>query len=54
MGYQIVERRQGGHRGGNTRLTEQGAQFLQTYPSCEERVFQFAQKEFQAMFLHKK
>ena len=54
VGYQIVERRQGGHRGGNTRLTEQGAQFLQTYQSFEERVFQFAQKEFQAMFLHKK
>ena len=50
LGYQIVERRQGGHRGGNTRLTEQGAQFLQTYQTFEERVFQFAQREFQATF----
>ena len=50
LGYQVVERRQGGHRGGNTELTEQGAQFLRMYQSFEEKVFQFAQREFQTMF----
>ncbi len=50
LGYQIVERRQGGHRGGNTRLTERGTQFLQAYQAFEERVFQFAQREFQSTF----
>ena len=54
LGYLVVERRQGGHRGGNTRLTEEGAQFLQMYQSFEERVFQFTQREFQTTFLHKK
>lgn len=50
LGYQVVERRQGGHRGGNTRLTERGAQFLRRYQSFEERVFQFAQNQFQDTF----
>lgn len=50
LGYPVVERRQGGRRGGNTRLTEQGAEFLRKYQAFEESVFQFTQNQFQNWF----
>lgn len=50
LGYPVVERHQGGRRGGNTRLTEQGSEFLRKYQAFEESVFQFAQKQFQTTF----
>lgn len=50
LGFQVVKRQQGGRRGGHTRLTEEGAQFLRTYQTFEERVFRFAQSQFHALF----
>jgi len=49
LGFLVVERQRGGARGG-TRLTEQGARFLQTYQTFEERVFQYAQGQFRELF----
>lgn len=51
LGYCVVERTQGGKRGGNTRLTSQGEQFLLTCQRYEESVVQFAQNQFQKLFI---
>ncbi len=51
LGYFVVKRTQGGRRGGNTTLTEQGETFLLTCQKYEETVFQFAQKQFQELFI---
>jgi molybdate transport repressor ModE-like protein len=51
LGYQVVERRQGGSRGGKTCLTERGEKFLLTYQRYEETVFNFAQEQFQSLFI---
>jgi molybdate transport repressor ModE-like protein len=51
LGYQVVKRRQGGSRGGQTCLTQRGETFLLTYQQYEETVFNFAQEQFQTMFI---
>ncbi len=51
LGYRVVTRRQGGRHGGSTLLTEQGTAFLLTYQRYEETVFNFAQDQFQTMFV---
>lgn len=51
LGYQVVTRRQGGSHGGSTFLTEQGTAFLLTYQQYEENVFNFAQEQFQSLFV---
>lgn len=51
LGYRVVTRRQGGRHGGSTLLTEQGSAFLLTYQRYEEAVFNFAQDQFQTMFV---
>lgn len=54
LGYFVVERAQGGKNGGNTCLTEQGSTFLLACQKYEESVFQFAQNQFQEMFIASK
>lgn len=54
LGYPVVERRQGGKRGGNTHLTKQGYTFLLTYQQFEEEVFHFTQSRFHERFLSSK
>ena len=57
---QIVECARGGKSGGSTRLTQAGLDFYFRFTRFEERVYQFAQEEFQKVFplrvafLHKK
>ena len=50
LGYAVVERKQGGSRGGNTRLTERGAAFLTAYQEFEDSVLHHAQREFERLF----
>lgn len=51
LGYFVVERTQGGKSGGNTCLTAKGEQFLLACQRYEESVFQFAQTQFQELFI---
>lgn len=51
LGYTVVERRQGGKHGGNTFLTQRGAEFLLAYQQFEREVFHFTQSRFQELFL---
>lgn len=51
LGYFVVKRTQGGRRGGNTSLTEQGETFLLACQKYEETVFRFAQSQFQELFI---
>jgi molybdate transport repressor ModE-like protein len=53
LGYQIIERRQGGNRFGRTHLTEEGIGFLQAYLEYEESVIKYAQAEFMRVFKEK-
>ncbi|MDO5549984.1 MAG: NTP transferase domain-containing protein [Lachnospiraceae bacterium] len=50
IGYPVVERKQGGSRGGATRLTARGLKFLKTWQQFEDRVFLYCQTEFNALF----
>ena len=50
LGYAVVERQQGGYKGGNTGLTEKGKTFLLAYQRLEERVFGYTQKTFYELF----
>ncbi|MEA4894219.1 MAG: NTP transferase domain-containing protein [Oscillospiraceae bacterium] len=50
LGYAIVERQQGGSRGGNTQLTEKGKVFITAYQRFEENVLRYAQSEFERLF----
>lgn len=54
LGFFVVERTQGGRHGGNTSLTDQGVTFLLACQKYEETVFQFAQSQFQDMFISSK
>ena len=51
LGYPVVERRQGGRRGGTTQLTEKGAQFLQRYEQYEQDIKQYAVEHFHELFI---
>lgn len=48
--YTIVERKQGGSKGGNTMLTERGIAFISAYQEFEESVLKHAHSEFQRLF----
>ncbi|HOO29261.1 MAG TPA: LysR family transcriptional regulator, partial [Lachnospiraceae bacterium] len=48
--YAIVERKQGGSRGGNTRLTQKGLAFISAYQEFEENVIDYSHKEFERLF----
>ncbi|MFA6844844.1 MAG: NTP transferase domain-containing protein [Sphaerochaetaceae bacterium] len=47
LGYPVVNRHQGGFKGGNTELTSQGVAFLDAYQRLEDKVFRYTQKEFE-------
>lgn len=51
LNEQVVIRLRGGKRGGGTKLTGRGEQFLLAYQSFEEYVYQVAQEEYQRRFL---
>jgi len=53
LGYAVVERRQGGSRGGTTRLTPEGAEFLRRYEQYEYDVRQFAVEHFHELFVRR-
>ncbi len=48
--YPVVERRQGGSRGGGTDLTEKGMQYLEKYLQFEKNMQEYASKEFARIF----
>lgn len=48
--YRIVERKQGGSKGGNTMLTQRGIAFINAYQEFEESVLNHAQLEFERLF----
>lgn len=50
LGYQIIQRRQGGSRIGRTHLTSKGIEFLQAYIEYEASVFKYARSEFVRIF----
>lgn len=50
LGYCVVERRQGGSRGGKTNLTREGKAFLEKYQRYEEDVRQYAVHHFYEIF----
>ena len=54
LGYSVVERQRGGKSGGSTRLTPQGADFLEAYQDFEQAVHQFTQNEFVIRFISTK
>lgn len=51
LGFQVVERKHGGSRGGNTTLTPEGLLFLRRWMQFEEEVFRFTQSRFSSIFL---
>jgi len=52
LGYPVVTRRQGGHGGGRTDLTERGRALLHAYQRFEETVLAFSRQAFDRLFLH--
>ncbi len=50
LGYCVVERRQGGSRGGKTQLTVKGADFLCRYEQYEKDVKRYAVEHFRELF----
>lgn len=50
LGYEIVNRRQGGKRGGSTSLTPEGEDYLKKYCLLEQRIQDFANEEFHKIF----
>lgn len=50
LGYCVVERRQGGSRGGKTSLTKEGKAFLEKYQRYEEDVKQYVVQHFYEIF----
>lgn len=48
--YPVVERRQGGCRGGGTDLTEDGKKYLEKYLQLRKNVQEYAKLEFQRIF----
>ncbi|MFA9462701.1 MAG: NTP transferase domain-containing protein [Velocimicrobium sp.] len=50
LGYCVVERRQGGSRGGKTSLTPEGAAFLEKYQKYEEDIRSYAIHHFYEIF----
>ena len=50
LGFAVVERKQGGSKGGKTRLTEKGKRFLETFMEYELKIRKYAQEQFADMF----
>lgn len=50
LGFAVVDRKQGGIKGGNTQLTERGAAFIRAYQKFEENVLHYSQSEFERLF----
>lgn len=50
LGYNVVERRHGGSKGGKTSLTLEGEDFLSKYQKYEEDIRQYASKHFYDIF----
>ncbi len=50
LGYEVVERKHGGSRGGKTYLTKEGIEFLEKYQQFEQSVRQYAKDEFDRLF----
>lgn len=50
LGYSVVERQQGGKKGGKTHLTEEGKKFLQKYILFENEVRHFTYEKFLEIF----
>ena len=50
LGCAIIERKQGGSKGGSTHLTERGRKFIIAYQEFEENVLHYAQSEFERLF----
>ncbi|NFF81047.1 LysR family transcriptional regulator [Clostridium botulinum] len=50
LGYNVVERRHGGRRGGKTNLTLEGEDFLEKYQRYEDDIRQYASKRFYDIF----
>lgn len=50
LGYKVVNRKQGGKRGGKTTLTQEGILFLKKYELLETEVRSFAKKRFDELF----
>ncbi len=48
--YAMVERKQGGSKGGNTKLTQRGIAFINAYQEFEESVIKHAHSEFERLF----
>lgn len=48
--YPVVERRQGGKKGGGTDLTMEGKEYLAKYQELERNVQEYAKLEFQRIF----
>lgn len=51
LDYPVVNRRQGGRRGGRTSLTPEGEEYLRKYILLEGRVQDYAGEEFKKLFL---
>lgn len=50
LDYPVVERRQGGKRGGGTTLTPEGEEYLEKYCELERRLKEFVSSEFARIF----
>ena len=51
LGYEVVERKHGGKNGGTTFLTKKGSEFLEKYEVFENNIRQFANTEFERLFI---
>ena len=50
LGFELVERRQGGSGGGSAGLTEKGEQFLEIFARYEKAVKDYAERAFDDHF----
>lgn len=50
LGWKVVERSRGGSKGGETRLTERGYRFIQSYQQFEEELSLLAQSRFREVY----
>lgn len=50
LGFAVVNRRQGGSRGGKTELTKKGEKFLDSFQEYEDKIRKYASEQFRIMF----
>lgn len=53
LGYSVVLRRQGGARGGRTRLSDKGKEFMENYDKFFSAIRQYTDKQFEKYFENK-